>query len=125
MRIAYTYQQATDVTDPASSSYKNRIPYTPDNSGSAMASLTYKYWSGGYNILFSGYRYTLGENDPFNQLPGWVTQDLFISRMFTGKHFTSTIKAEINNITNKYYDVVKYFPMPGRSFKIGITIHNL
>ncbi|MEP6949021.1 MAG: TonB-dependent receptor [Ginsengibacter sp.] len=124
-RIAYTYQQATDVTDPASASYKNRIPYTPDNSGSAMASLNYKNWSGGYNILFSGNRYTLGENNPFNQLPGWVTHDIFICHLFTNKHFTSTIKAEINNVTNKYFDVVKYFPMPGRSFKIGITIHNL
>ena len=28
-RIAYTWQQALDVTDPSSSVYKNEIPYTP------------------------------------------------------------------------------------------------
>ncbi|MEO8762806.1 MAG: TonB-dependent receptor [Ginsengibacter sp.] len=125
IRIAYTYQQAIDVTDPSSGYYKERIAYTPDNSGSAMVNFTYSNWSGGYNILFSGERYTPGGNDPFNQLPGWVTQDFFISRRFTNKYFVTAIKAELNNAANKYFDVVRYFPMPGRSFKIGLTIHNL
>ena len=75
-RIAYTWQQALDVTDPSGSEYKDEIPYTPNQSGSGMAAVYYKNWNAGYSILFSGERYALGENDPTNLLPAGM------SRMF-------------------------------------------
>ncbi len=124
-RFAYTWQQALDMTDPASSQYKNEIPYTPGNSGSALAVLYYKNWSAGYSFLFSGNRYTLGENDPGNQLAGWNTQDLFLAVQIPAKHFTTSFKGEVNNIFNERYDVIHYYPMPGRSFQLSITISNL
>jgi vitamin B12 transporter len=124
-RIAYTWQQALDVTDASGSKYNNEIPYTPAHSGSALAVLYYKNWSAGYSLLFSGTRYTLGENDPSNQLPGWNTQDAFISRQINCRDFSMTIKGEMNNIFNEQYDVVHYYPMPGRSYKLSITINNL
>ena len=52
-RVAYTWQQALDVSDASSAEYKNEIPYTPNNSGSALAVLYYKNWSAGYSLLFS------------------------------------------------------------------------
>jgi outer membrane receptor protein involved in Fe transport len=124
-RIAYTWQQAVDVTDPSSTVYKDEIPYTPDHSGSALAAVYYKNWSAGYSILFSGKRYTLGENDPANQLEGWNTQDVFVSRQLPLKYFQIGFKAEVNNIFNQQYDVIHYYPMPGRSYKLSITIDNL
>ena len=124
-RIAYTWQQAIDVTDPSSSVYKDEIPYTPNQSGSGMAAVYYKIWSAGYSILFSGERYTLGENDPTNLLPGWNEQDVFVSARLPFKYLQTTIKGEVNNIFNQQYDVVHYYPMPGRSYKLSITINNL
>ena len=124
-RVAYTWQQALDVTNPASAQYKDEIPYTPNHSGSALAVLSMKTWSLGYSILFSGKRYTLGENDPSNQLPGWNTQDAFISKQLQSRDWASLLKFEVYNIFNGQYDVIHYYPMPGRSFKISITINNL
>jgi hypothetical protein len=124
-RIAYTFQQALDVTDPSGSVYKDEIPYTPDQSGSGMAALYYRIWSAGYSVLFSGERYTLGENDPTNLLPGWNEQDAFVSVRLPFKYFQTTIKGELNNIFNQQYDVIHYYPMPGRSYKLSITINNL
>ncbi len=125
VRFAYTWQQALDVTDPAAAQYKNEIPYTPENSGSALAVYYYKSWSAGYSLLFSGSRYTLGENDPSNLLEGWITQDLFLACQINCRGFQATIKGEVNNIFNEYYDVVHYYPMPGRSYQISIIINNL
>ncbi len=125
VRIAYTWQEALDISDASSAEFKNEIPYTPNHSGSALAVINYKNWSAGYSLIFSGTRYTLGENDPSNQLAGWNTQDLFISRRFNFREFSSMLKAEVNNIFNEQYDVVHYYPMPGRSFKFSITINNL
>ena len=124
-RMAYTLQQALDVTDPSSSVYKDEIPYTPNQSGSGMTAVYYKIWSAGYSILFSGDRYTLGENDPTNLLPGWNEQEVFVSVQIPLKNFQTTIKGEVNNIFNQQYDVIHYYPMPGRSYKLSITINNL
>jgi vitamin B12 transporter len=125
VRLAYSFQQAIDVTDPASAEYKNEIPYTPQHSGSALASLYYKRWTAGYSFLFSGERYTLGENDPSNLLPGWNTQDAFLSWQVNFRDIRTTIKGEVNNIFDERYDVIRYYPMPGRSFKLSIVINNL
>jgi vitamin B12 transporter len=124
-RIACTWQQALDITDPSAAQYKNEIPYTPENSGSALTVFYYKSWSVGYSLLFSGRRYTLGENDPSNLLEGWITQDLFLACQINCRGFRTTIKGEVNNIFNEYYDVIHYYPMPGRSYQISITINNL
>jgi outer membrane cobalamin receptor len=90
-----------------------------------MAAFYYRIWSAGYSILFSGERYTLGENDPTNLLPGWNEQDVFVSAQISFKYFQSIIKGEMNNIFNQQYDVIHYYPMPGRSYKLSITINNL
>jgi outer membrane cobalamin receptor len=124
-RIAYTWQQALDKTNPSAAQYKNEIPYTPENSGSALGAFYYKNWSIGYSLLFSGSRYTLGENDPSNLLEGWITQDLFLACELNCRSFRTTIKGEVNNIFNEYYDVIHYYPMPGRSYQISIIINNL
>jgi vitamin B12 transporter len=125
VRIAYTWQQALDYTDPTSPKYKNEIPYTPNNSGSALAVLYYRKWSAGYSFLFSGNRYALGENDPSNQVDGWNTQDIFIAYLIPFRDFQTTIKAEVNNLFNEQYDVIQFYPMPGRSYKLSIIINNL
>jgi vitamin B12 transporter len=124
-RIAYTYQRAMDITNPAAPTYKNTIPYTPDHSGSGLFSLQYGAWSGGYSLLFSSTRYVLGENNPYNQLDGWGTQDAFLSWAKSMKAFRVQIKAAVDNLLNKEYDVVRYFPMPGRSFRISLQLNNL
>ncbi len=123
-RVAYTLQQALDVTDPASSEYKNEIPYTPDNSGSALASAYYGNWNAGYSFLFSGSRYILGENNPANELDGWGTHDVFVARTIKLRHFKTTVKGQINNLFNAGYEVIKYYPMPGSNYTISILFKN-
>jgi outer membrane receptor protein involved in Fe transport len=124
-RVAYTWQQALDVTHATGTDYKKRVPYTPDHSGSGLISFKYKNWSTGYALLFSGSRYTLGENNPFNQLDGWATHDIFVSRPVRLSLVNISIKGEIDNVSDKRFDVVRYFPMPGRSFKVSLLFNNL
>jgi outer membrane receptor protein involved in Fe transport len=124
-RMNYTFQHALDVTDPTSVTWKNRIPYTPDHSGSALASVNYRQWTAGYSLLFSGFRYDLGENNSYNQIEGWGIHDVFVSRQLNIKQYALQVKGELNNLTNQKYDVVRYFPMPGRSWKISLLFNKL
>jgi len=124
-RIAYTWQQAQDITNKTSSLYKNRIPYTPDHSGSGLLSFHYRQWETGYDALFSGTRFTLGENNPSSEMDGWMTHDVFVARSVVFSRFRMHVKAELNNLTDERFDVVHYYPMPGRSFKISLLFNNL
>ncbi len=122
-RVTYTWQEARDITEPSATTYQHRIPYTPDHSGSLTTSLGFRQWTAGYNLLFSGSRYTLGENNPFNRLDGWTVHDLFVMKNYTLGNLYCTLKAELNNLTNQSYDIIRYYPMPGRTYKISIIIH--
>jgi len=124
-RVSYTWQQARDLTDPGSSRYKDRIPYTPDHSGSGILSLAFHQWSAGYSITFSGTRYTLGENNPANQLSGWGTHDVFVARQLNIHTTRLTLKAELNNLSDEHFDIVRNYPMPGRSYKISLLFNHL
>lgn len=121
-RLSYTWQNAIDVTDKQSTRYKDRIPYTPDHSGTGMFSIEFESWTAGYIRVFSGKRYTLGENNPFNQLEGWGTQDIFISRKFYIQKTETALRFEINNVSNNQYDIIRYFPMPGRNFLFSMNL---
>lgn len=123
IKLAYTYQHSIDVTNKAAASYKDQLPYTPVNSGSAIAQLAYKSWSFNYNNIYSGSRYTLGDNIAANYVDGWMTHDVSLSKKFVTSNSSIIIKGGINNITNKRYDVIKYFPMPGRSYELSISIN--
>ena len=123
-RGAYTYQYAVDITNETSVLYKNQIPYTPLHSGSASLHAAYKKLSAGYNVLFSGLRYKTGENNSYNLVEGYAIHDFSISWHSSLKAVEYRITAELNNVFNKQYDVIQYYPMPGRNYRVGIILNN-
>lgn len=123
IKLAYTYQHAIDVTNESSVTYKDQVAYTPEHSGSGIVQLGYKTWSFNYSNIYSGGRYTLGDNIPANYVDGWITQDISLSKSFNIHTALLNIKAEVNNIANLQYDVIKYYPMPGRSYELSISIN--
>jgi vitamin B12 transporter len=125
LRLAYTWQKALDMTNRTETSYKNFLPYTPEHSGSGIFSATYKKWTAGYNLLFSGMRYSQKENHPTNELKAWGVQDIFVAKTINYKQYNVQVKAGVNNITNQAYDIVRNYPMPGRTFKVSVTVNNL
>ena len=120
-KLSYTYQSAKDNSDPTSPLYKKQIPYTPEHSGAIGMNIGYKNLSFSYNALLSSYRYRLGDQTLENLAKEWATQDINISYSIkTIKNNTYRLRAELNNIFNKQYEVIKYYPMPGFNYRIGI-----
>lgn len=115
---SYTYQRALDVTDPASVTYNNQIPYTPRVSGSGKLSAETPWLNVSYSLLWSGYRYTLFQNYAENRMPGYTDHSLSFYRSFAVSKHPVLIKIEILNLMNQNYQIVRYFPMPGRSFRL-------
>ena len=115
-RVNYTYQRAQDLTS-GSENYGEQIPYTPFHSGSTSLSYQYKEIECGYNILYSGKRWD-GQNIDANLLESYIEHSLFCriaSRQFK-------LMGEIINLFNSQYQVIKNYPMPGRNYRITLSM---
>lgn len=129
-RINYTYQKAQDFTETKKdegyegviSTYGDQIPYVPLHSGSAVLSVSYRKWDFNYSFVYTGERYMLGGNIPVNYIQPWYTSDLSVSRIFSIRNTELGVTAEVNNIFNQQYEVVKWYPMPGTNFKITLSL---
>jgi vitamin B12 transporter len=118
----YSFQEAMDVTNPQSSTYNQQIPYIPFETFSTNISANFKQFTLTYSSLFNGFRYVLGENSYDNMLHGWWVSDLTALYDYKIKKNTLRLKAEVNNLFDKQYEVIKNFPMPGRSFFVTLSL---
>ena len=114
----YTYNRALNVTNPTDRDYRHQIPYTPRISGSGKAGIKTPWFSINYSLVWSGHRYAVNQNYKENRVEGYFDHSLSASHEFNihNKHKIG-INIECLNLTNVNYCVVRYFPMPGRSWR--------
>jgi vitamin B12 transporter len=118
--LSYTYQSARDVSDKNSEVYNHQIAYTPWETASLVYGIEIQKVRFGYSLMFSGYRYALGQNIQANYLDEFYLHDLSVSYDFRMRKNAFRIKMEVNNLTDFQYQVIKSYPMPGRMFRIKI-----
>ena len=122
----YTYQRALDVTNPDlskdKSTYKHQIAYTPRVSASGQAGIETPWINMSYSFLYSGKRYTVGQNIAANRLDSYSDHSISASRDFRIRKVTSSLSVEVLNLMDKNYEIVRYFPMPGRSVRATLKI---
>ena len=114
----YTYNRALNVTNPADRDYRHQIPYTPRISGSGKAGIKTPWFSINYSLVWSGHRYAVNQNYKENRVEGYFDHSLSASHEFKIKNEHKIgVNIECLNLTNVNYCVVRYFPMPGRSWR--------
>lgn len=118
---SYTWQKAIDLTDSDSKSYKDQLPYTPKHAGNASLILETPWCNVGYSMVGVSERYCLSQNIPENRIDGYLEHTATVSREFAVSHAQLRLQAEWVNFTNEQYDVIKYYPMPGRSWRVTGT----
>ena len=119
----YTYQRALNATDPNdASTYNHQLPYTPRVSGSGRAALETPWINVSYSLLWSGHRYAGFQNYAENRLSGYTDQSISFSRNFQLKYSLLTLNIEMLNSLNENYAIVRFFPMPGRSFRSTLAL---
>ena len=119
--IGQSLNSSVDITDPNSITYGHQIPYTPVYTSSYSLGIDYKKNQLNLMAFYSGGRYTLNENIPFNYLTGFFDMGIGLSRSFSIKK-KHLLKANVQmaNVFNNNYEVIKSFPMPGRHFKFKL-----
>lgn len=116
--FSYTYQKALNKTT-HQSSYNHQIPYMPVHSSTVHGNLMYRKYSLHYSFMYTGERYALPDNIARNYIQPWYTTDLGI--VYNISKWKAGI--DVNNLFNQYYDVVLNFPMPGRNYRLSITLN--
>ena len=116
LRMQYTYQDARDVTSPATSYYRDQIPYIPWHSGSVVAGLQWRGWDLTYSMIYTGERYSQQENIAYNHLQPWYTSDMTLA--WHDRRWR--VRLDVNNLFSQDYDVILNYPMPKRNYMLSV-----
>ena len=121
--LSYTYQRAQDYSDPSdcldeAGTYKGQIAYIPRHSGSVIAQAAWRSFELNYSFIYVGERYHNSSNIQANYEQPWYTHDLSAGYKFKLGKVAVRAVAEVNNIFDQQYDVIRNYPMPGRNYKL-------
>lgn len=117
----YSWHNTSDITDSKASNYKAQLPYSPQHSGNCSLTFSSPWIEAGYSLVGVGKSYYMAQNIPANVLDGYIEQSISLGHEFNLKKCLLAIKGEILNLGNARYEVIKYYPMPRRSFRISFN----
>jgi vitamin B12 transporter len=120
---AYSLQKAVDKTDKSSQSYGDQLPYTPENSGNISVLIHNPWVNIGYSMLICGKRYSMAQNLKQYEIKSYTEHTLTLQHEFRMKSLTMTLSGSVQNLFDKQYEIIKYYPMPGRNYLITGTIN--
>ncbi|MCX7930131.1 MAG: TonB-dependent receptor [Chlorobi bacterium] len=116
-----TFQQVT-YDDPASFTYAKQVIYTPALIG--MVRADYAMWESvriGGQATYLGVRYTQTDNAPSSALDPAFSFDLTMRAMIPYHPVRIECEADVLNVLDVQYAIVRNFPMPGRSWRIRLS----
>lgn len=118
----YSYSHAVDKSKRASKNYGHQIPYTPRNAGNFSLTFKNPWLNVTYLLSAVGVRYMLPQNTPQNRLPSYVEHSLSVNREFSVGCAKVRLQGEALNFTDTDYEVIRYYPMPGVSWRLSATV---
>ena len=116
----YALTYATKIKAESNDQTGKQLIYVPHHKTSVSAGVRYKTSAITYYHSFTGMRYA----DPANTLPvkGFHLGNLAMSHSVKWKRMLLDFHFYINNLWNTSYQVMLWYPMPGRNYMAGITI---
>lgn len=119
----YSFQYAVDLSNPDSKNYGHQIQYTPRHSGGAYFTVETPWISATYTLLAVGRRYFLPQNIEANKMPAYFDNSVNIFHTFV---LPADIRLKVGlqgmNLCGVNYEIIKGYPMPGRSFRLTVRL---
>lgn len=120
-RLAYTRQLVTDETAGSATEGK-QIIYIPEEIISGFVSAGFANALIGAAADYSSFRYSRADNTYDSVLPSYFVLNVFAEYHFSIFRTDLVLRADFRNISNERYEIIRNFPMPGRSFSISLSI---
>ena len=118
---SYSYMSAKNRTNKSSVLWGAQIPYTPRNSGNGTAEIKTKYFSLGYSVVATSKRYYSDINIAQNEIPGYVDHSIWVEKQLKIRKNNITLRADAINLSDKNYEIIRFFPMPGRNYRFSVS----
>lgn len=119
----YSYSHTVDKTNGGSKNYGHQIPYTPRHAANGSFTLTNRWFNFSYLVTFVGERYMLPQNIVENKIPSYAEHSLSVGKKFSlWNNALLRLKGEALNIADKSYEIIRYYPMPGRQWRFTVCL---
>lgn len=123
--LLYSYTRSTNREVYASSQQGElgkQLAFTPQHEGSLSAALSWKKTSLNIIHAYTGKQFTDGDNSSFFALKSSQTTNIWLSWKVDFRATHSVLQFETNNLLDTDYQARPGYPMPGRNFKLSLTI---
>ena len=117
----YSYQRAQNRTNSSSPYYNNQIAYTPEHHGSVALAWENPWVSLASHLTAVSERWTTNDHLDGTRVDGYY--ELGASayhRMHVGRGMME-LRLDVKNLTDKQYEIVGSYPMPGRSYQVSLN----
>jgi outer membrane cobalamin receptor len=122
--FSYNYRQSVimDTYDDNMLFRGNQLAYVPKHSARISFTTGYRGIQAGLQYHFTGSRETVESADESLRLPPYGLVDLVAGYTGEFKNMRPGLYFRMENIFNRQYEVIRSFPMPGRTFYITATM---
>jgi len=111
----YSYQNARDRET------KRQIIYTPEHTGNASASFENPWINVSYSVIACSSEWTQLYYSSLNKVKAYADQSVSFNKTLKVKRQPLRLQLDLLNLSNKNYEIIKNYPMPGRSFLLSST----
>ena len=116
-----TLQSVENKTNQESPNYGKQIAYYPKYTSGASLSYENPFVNLGIHFVAVASRWATNEHIESTKINGYQESGVTLWRNFTiGAHHFS-LRADLKNIFDKQYEIVRLYPMPGRSFQVSLN----
>jgi vitamin B12 transporter len=116
VNLLYSWNRSNDLDAEVENM---QLIYIPENQFNGSVRTVFRNFSGGVTASYTGKRFTTADNSEF--LPGYLLFNLNTGYSFSLDHNWFDLNLRAENILNKQYEVIAWYPMPGRSFIFSVT----
>ena len=118
----YTYQRITDRSDKQSDEYGYQLAYTPTHSGAVSVAWENPWVNAVANATIVGRRWATNEHTLTTDVPAYADVGMGLYRTFHLHGFSLEARADVTNVFNHQYEVIRRYPMPGRAYRLSVTL---
>ena len=123
LSLNYSWQHATNERSQGTIRGGLSLPYTPLHSGAASAAWTNPWANFVVHTTFASRRWSTLEHMQTTSLPPYSEWGFALYRSFTlPKRMHLDARADLVNAFNRSYEIIRRYPMPGRSYKLSLSL---
>ena len=117
---SYSFQQAKNRTNPQSQYYGNQIAYIPMHTGSLALGWENPWVSLSLHGSGVSSRWANNEHYEGTEIDGYWDMGLTAYHIFQWSEQLLELRFDLKNIFNEQYEIVRFYPMPGRSWQVSV-----